>query len=199
MRLNRKLTTGWQASRRELARALWVALLFAVVAPAASHAQVEALTVDRALEAARTTMEASRYCFLVTLDEAGHPQARLMEPFPAEADMTVWMATSSTTRKVRQLRGDSRATLAYYDSEREGYVTLIGEARLVSDIEQRRRRWNPEWQDFFPAGPTGPDYVLIEFTPSRIEVMSLALEVGAGAFTPTVLARKGAEWVFAGE
>lgn len=199
MRLNRNLMTGWQASRHELARALTVALLLAVVLPAAGYGQGPALTVDRALEAARTTMEASRYCFLVTLDEAGHPQARLMEPFPAEADMTVWMATSSTTRKVRQLRRDSRATLAYYDWEREGYVTLIGEARLVSDIEQRRRRWRPEWQDFFPAGPTGPDYVLIQFTPSRIEVMSLALDVGEGAFMPTVLARMGAEWVLTGE
>ncbi len=185
--------------RRELLRGLKAAVLFVVVLPAASRAQGDTLTVGRALEAVRTTMEAARYCFLVTLDEAGHPQARLMDPFPPDADMTVWMATSLTTRKVGQLRHDPRATLAYYDWEREGYVTVIGVARLVGDIEERRRRFKPEWEGFYPAGPAAPDYVLIEFTPSRIEVMSLALEVGAGAFTPTVLARKGAEWVFAGE
>lgn len=196
MRLSREPAAGWHASRRQFARALGAALLCAVVPPAASHAQVDMLTVDRALEAARTTMDASRYCFLVTLDESGQPQARLMDPFPVEADMTVWMATRSTTRKVRQLRRDFRATLAYYDSQRESYVTLIGEARLVSDMEERRRRWKPEWQSFYLAGPTAPDYGFIEFTPSRIEAMRLAL--GAGAFTPTVLTREGSEWALAG-
>ncbi len=199
MKLSRKTVAGRRGSGGELVRGLAATVVLAVVAPAASHAQEQTLTVDRALEAVRTTMEASRYCFLVTLDEAGHPQARLMDPFPPEADMTVWMATNSTTRKVRQLGRDSRATLAYYDWEREGYVTLLGEARLVSDIEERRRRWKPEWQAFFPPGPTAPDYVLIQFTPSRIEVMNLALDVGAGAFTPTVLTREGAEWVLAGK
>ncbi len=199
MRLNRKTVAGRPGSRGQVVHSLAATVLLAVVAPAASNAQITTLTVDRALEAVRTTMEASRYCFLVTVDEAGHPQARLMDPFSPEADMTVWMATSSTTRKVGQLRHDSRATLAYYDWEREGYVTLIGVARLVSDIDERRRRFKPEWQSFYPAGPTAPDYVLIRFTPSRIEVMSLALDVGADAFTPTVLTREGAEWVLAGK
>lgn len=195
-------STKAMAGRRalhELVHALTATVLLAVVSPAASHAQGDTLTVDRALEAVRTTIAASRYCFLVTLDEAGHPQARLMDPFPPEADVTVWLATSSVTRKVGQLRHDSRATLAYYDWERQGYVTLIGDARLVTDLEERRRRWKPEWQSFYPAGPEAPDYVLIRFIPFRIEVMSMALDVGAGAFTPTVLAREGAEWVLAGQ
>ncbi len=199
MRIRERTVDGRRIWRGELLRVLKAASFFVVALPAASHAQSDTLTVGRAREAARTTMEAARYCFLVTLDEAGHPQARLMDPFPPEANMTVWMATSSATRKVVQLQHDPRATLAYHDSERQGYVTLIGEARLVTELEERRRRWKPEWQSFYPAGPTAPDYVLIQFTPSRIEVMSLALDVGVGAFTPTVLTREGAEWVLAGK
>lgn len=199
MRIRKRTDPGRRVWRRETLRGLKAAVSLVFVLPAASYAQGDTLRLGRALEAVRTTMEAARYCFLVTLDGAGHPQARLMDPFAPDADMTVWMATSLTTRKVGQLRHDPRATLAYYDWEREGYVTVIGVARLVGDIEERRRRFKPEWESFYPAGPAAPDYVLIEFTPSRIEVMSLALDVGVGAFTPTVLTREGAEWVLAGK
>lgn len=150
---------------------------------------------DRALEVARATMKAAAYCFLVTLDESGQPQARLMDPFDPEPDMTVWMATKPGTRKVRQIRRDPRATLAYYDAEGVGYVTLIGSARLVDDVEERRKRWKPEWQQFYPGGPTGDEYVLIEFTPTRIEVISVAHGVMEGSFTPTILEGEGSEWV----
>ena len=45
--------------------------------------------------------------------DLGQPQARLMDAFEPEADLTVWLATNARTRKVRQLRHDPRATLAY--------------------------------------------------------------------------------------
>jgi len=153
------------------------------------------LSEAKVLQAARETMEAARYCFLVTLDDTGQPQARLMDPFLPEDDMTVWLGTNANTRKVRQIRNDERATLAYYDATSMGYVTLVGTVRMVDDLEERREHWKPDWEEFYPDGPAADNYVLIEFMPSRIEVMSFVHGVMGGAFAPAALDRKGSGWV----
>jgi general stress protein 26 len=152
------------------------------------------------LQAVRATMTAAGYCFLVTLDASGHPQARLMDPFEPEGDLTVWMATNATTRKVGQLRKDARATLAYYDVDGIGYVTLMGVVQLVGDLEERSRRWKPDWRMFYPEGPTSQDFLLLEFVPSRIEIMSISRGVAADAtgFRPAILERQASTWLLAG-
>lgn len=129
---------------------------------------------DRAgvLEAAREIMETAGYAALVTFGPAGHPQARAMDPFEPDDDLTVWMGTNRTTRKVEELRRDPRATLHYFDPEGLGYVTLLGEAEIVEDPAERRSRWKPEWADFYPGGPEGPTYLLLRFVPHRLEIVS---------------------------
>lgn len=117
-------------------------------------------------------MEAARYAALVTLDAGGRPQARAMDPFAPESDLTVWMGTNRTTRKVEQLRRDPRATLYYFDPEGLGYVTLLGKAEIVDDLEERRARWRPEWADYYPGGPEGETYLLLRFVPHRLEIVS---------------------------
>ncbi len=148
------------------------------------------------LDAARATIAAAKFCFLITV-ESGQPQARLVNPFDPEADMTVWMGTNRKTRKVEQIRKNSRVTLAYPDIPGMGYVTLVGRARLVHSIEERRRRWKPEWAGFYPGGPEGDTYMLIEFKPERIEVMSVARKIASDplAWRPAILERKGKDWV----
>ena len=51
---------------------------------------------------------------------------------------------------------------------------------------------------FWPAGPEGDDYVLIKFTPFRIELMSIYRNVVPDPrLQPAVLVRDGEEWVVA--
>lgn len=152
---------------------------------------------DAVLAVARATMTAAKYCVLITVDETGQPQARVMQPFEPESDMTVWMGTKRTTRKVEQIRRNPRATLAYYDPESAGSVTLIGSARLVDDLKERKSRFVTGWQSFFPDGPTGNDYLLIRFTADRIEVLSFTQNVATKPFTwrPAILSRQAGDWV----
>ena len=152
-------------------------------------------SAESLLQVAREGMAEARYCFLITIDDLGQPQARLMDAFEPEADMTVWMATNARTRKVRQLRHDPRATLAYDAGGGDGYVTLIGRVQLVDDTEQRRQHWKSGWEAFYPGGPADPDYLLVRFTPSRIELMKISRGVGTGPFSPAVLVRQEANWI----
>jgi general stress protein 26 len=120
-----------------------------------------------------------------------------MEPFPPEPDLTVWFGTNPKTRKVRAIRRDARATLAYASANGDGYLTLVGNARIVDDPAEKSKRWKPGWKDFYEDNAAGSDYVLIECTPARIEIISVTYNLGMDprAFEPAVLARSGSEWV----
>lgn len=158
--------------------------------------QEGALSESRVLDAARQTISAAKYCFLITLDKSGQPQARLMEPLELEPDMKIWMGTHTRTRKVRQLRDNSRATVACYDAAGVGYASLLGRARLEESLAERRRRWKEEWRSFFPQGPEGKDFILIEFVPQRIEVMNYSLGIATDplAFRPAIVRREASVW-----
>jgi len=151
--------------------------------------------VESILETAKLVMKAAKYCFLITLDESGHPTARLMDPFDPEAGMKVWMGTNKNTRKVEQVKNDIRATLAYYDAEGMGYVTLIGKVRLVMDPMLKEKWWKEEWNAFYPDGNKSEVFCLIEFSPFRIEVMDISRKVLVNLFRPEIITLKNSFWV----
>jgi general stress protein 26 len=174
----------------------WTMLVALCLLPAADRGPSQPDEIAGLLQHVRTIMRADRYSFLVTLDKTGAPRARIMGAFEPDEAMTIWMATDPRTRKVAHLRRDPRAMMAYYDSKGGGYVTLSGRAEVVTDLAERRRRWTPEFARFFPGGPEGDAFVLIRFTPSRIEAMSFSLGVATRPFeyAPAVLVRDGSGW-----
>lgn len=124
------------------------------------------------LKAAREVMEKARYCALVTNAESGYPQARAIDAFAPEADMTVWIATNPVTRKVAEVKKDPRVTLYYYEPAGPGYVTLQGRATVVADPAEKAKRWKEDWAAFYKDKNRGDDYVLLRVTPVRLEVVS---------------------------
>ncbi len=152
--------------------------------------------VKQVLDAVQTTMKAEQYCFLITLDHSGQPQARMVAALSIESDLRVWIVTNPETRKVREIQEDDRATMAFYDGKGEGYATLVGKAHLVSDVDQKRKLWQFSLGAFFPAGPEGKDSILIEFIPSRVEIMHFHLKIGIYPFDfkPKVLVKEGDSW-----
>jgi len=154
-------------------------------------AQEPAARPDRAavIKAAREVAEAARFCTFVTLGEDGQPQARIIDVFPLEADLTAWIGTRSDTRKVGQLRRDSRATLLCFDAPSLAYVTLLGTAELVTDPADKARHWKSEWKGYYADENRGPDYVLIRLRPARVEVLSPGhgLYMGGGGMGPAIL------------
>ena len=124
----------------------------------------------RLVAAAREIMGAQTYCALVTIDETGRPQVRTMNPFPPEEDMTVWFATNTRSRKVREIRRDPRVTLYYSDHKTAiGYVALQGKAVLVEDMQEILKRKRAYWDQAFPGLK---NLVLIKVVPERLDVLN---------------------------
>jgi PPOX class probable F420-dependent enzyme len=150
----------------------WTLVVAGSVAAAQPASPAQPPEKERIVAAAAELMRAAGLCALVTLDAAGTPQARAMQPFAPEADLTVWMATNAGTRKVEQIRRDPRVTLFYLAPDGTGYVTLLGRATLVDDPAEKAKRWNPSWDAFYEDRNRGSDYLLLRVTPVRVEVVS---------------------------
>lgn len=126
---------------------------------------------DTLINVARELIAEARYCALITLDSTGHCHARAMEPFPPEDDMTIWFGTTRNSRKVQEIRNDPRVTLYYADCLGNGYLTIIGNAQIVDDQEEKTRRWNQNWESFYPDREK--DYILINVAPEQLDLLSM--------------------------
>ncbi len=154
------------------------------------------MTVENWLEVARATMESVDYCMLITVSESVGANARAMQPFQPEEDLTIWFAASPRSRKVREIGVDDRVTVTYENDAQGAYVTLLGRAQIVNDLALRKRYWRRRFVNFWPDGPEGEDYLLIKFVPHRVELMSTEHEIMPDALTqPAVLRREGETWV----
>jgi general stress protein 26 len=78
-----------------------------------------------------------------------------------------WFATDSSTAKLDELEADPNVNLAYYNLKSREYVSVSGEARVVTDRAKVRELWRPDWKAWFDddapdAGtPEDPRIVLI--------------------------------------
>src|SRR3954470_10540633 len=100
--------------------------------PAGPHRQT-------VLAAARDIIREARYATLVTIAADGQPQARIVDPFAPDSTFTVWIATNPATRKVGEIRRNSRVTLLYFNAPRSEYVTLIGTAQVDTTAAEKAR------------------------------------------------------------
>jgi general stress protein 26 len=145
---------------------LMPSLAAAQAARPAQHSRAEIIA------AARDVMEKARYCTFVTIGTDGHPQARIVDPLAPDANFTVWIATNPLTRKVDQIRRNPRVTLLCFDAGTSSYVTVLGRGALITDAAEKQRHWKDDWARIYSNGARGSDFMLIQVTPTRLEIVS---------------------------
>jgi len=127
-------------------------------------------TKDFLMQEAKEIILSAGNCTLITLDNEGVPRARIMDPFSPEEDFVVWFGTNSKSRKVDQIKNDTRVSLFYFDSNTTDYVLIHGKAQLVNDPFEKDKRWKAKWNDFYPNRTEG--YLLIKVSPIWMEILS---------------------------
>ena len=154
------------------------------------------LEAEHVVAVARATLEAADFCFLTMHGESDPTSTRLMHHFKPDADLTVWLGTSITSRKVRELRRTPRATVACLDPQRPAYAVLVGPVTVEERAEQWRRYWRDDWQAFWPAGPSAPDSVLLRLACERVEVLSFPAGIAPAPYglRPAVAVRDADGW-----
>jgi general stress protein 26 len=119
---------------------------------------------------ARDIIMQSGTCTLISLDSSGHPRARVMDPFPVDDDFVVWFGTNTKSRKVAEISADSRVVVHYYDKLQAAYVSIYGNADVITSEKHLKKYWKSSWQKFYPNYPDG--YALIKVVPEHIELLS---------------------------
>jgi general stress protein 26 len=158
--------------QRYCATALAIALAVqtaALAQDAASNPPSQASIIT----AATDIMRLARYCTLVTIGEDGRPQARIVDPFAPEADLTIWIATNPLTRKIQDIRRDPRVTLLYFNHAKSEYVTVLGTAQIETDPQLKASHWKTDWAGLYKDDNRGDDYVLLRVRPARLEVSAV--------------------------
>lgn len=142
----------------------------------------ESQTVEQILLVAKEITAKVPYCWVVTADQRGGANARVVQPFFSQQDQDGWSVrflTSGRSRKAAEIASSGRITLGYQYDPEQAYVTLVGAAHIIDDRGYLRDKWRAEWNVFFPKGPSDMDAVIVEVTVERIEMWNLVRKIGA--------------------
>lgn len=107
---------------------------------------------------------------LITLDKEGYPSARMMQTLATHEDFIIWLATKPNTKKIKQVKQNSRVSLYYTDKNSTGYVCIQGKAVLVEDAKAKQAHWKEGWEAYYTHPET--DMILIKIIPERMEMVS---------------------------
>jgi general stress protein 26 len=104
--------------------------------------------------------------------EGSQPIIRSMTPV-IEDDMSIWIITYSTSRKIKQIKKNPKICL-FFTKQPNGDKTVIvlGKAKIISDMKTKEYVWKICHYDptgYFPKGPTEPPFCLLKIIPSKIE------------------------------
>jgi general stress protein 26 len=135
----------------------------------------QVISRDSLLAAARTIIDSSSCQIFITVDENGKPHAREMSPFPPEKDWVIWLGTSQSSRKVKQIQNNPNVIVYYYQPKGYSYVSLAGKARLVNDPDKKAKYWVDGWKRYYPD--RDKNYILIEVTPENLELVSYKFNI----------------------
>ncbi|HVO74949.1 MAG TPA: pyridoxamine 5'-phosphate oxidase family protein [Ignavibacteriaceae bacterium] len=126
---------------------------------------------DSVIAAAHEIIGMQNYCALITIDSAGLPNVRTMNPYPVEDNMIVWMATNRVSRKANEIRNNPNVCVYFADHKAgTGYVAINGKAEVIDDkdllVKKKREYWEqavPDWKNVL---------VLIKVVPVKLEIVN---------------------------
>ncbi len=156
-------------------------------------------SVKSLLDVAQQTITEAGCASLVTVDESGHPSSRSVAAFAPDADFSkIVIGTHPDSRKTVHVLRDPRVVLSYVDGLNRGYLTVIGNAHIDDNIEEKKTYWVDRFSAFFPDGPESDEYQLMIVIPERLELRSFGLKVAEEPtrWSPVILERGTAgEWL----
>ena len=135
------------------------------------------------------------YGFLITATSEG-PRSRLVQHLRVDKDATIWAGTSPRSRKVTDIAVRPLVCYSVEDRAAFAYLTIVANAAVSDDAAQRRAKWDPGLAAFFPGGPEGDDFVLLQLSAVRIEMMNFAQRVHLDPYglVPAVIERHAGTW-----
>ena len=115
--------------------------------------------------------ENSLHAYLATCDD-DQPVVRPVSPIVGD-EISIWVTTFCSSRKVKQIQNNPKICLAFVEQPSgDKAAVVVGEAKIVPDLEEKKRIWNLAAFDLsqhFPEGPESSEFCLLKVIVGKIE------------------------------
>ncbi|MBC7385963.1 MAG: pyridoxamine 5'-phosphate oxidase family protein [Cryobacterium sp.] len=114
-------------------------------------------------------IEEIRIAMLVTVAKDGTLHSRPMGTQMEDFDGTLWFFTEANSGKAEEIDTEERVNVIYSEPKRELFVSVSGNASLVFDRAEMKKRWNPLYHAWFPKGLEDPNIALLKVSVEKAE------------------------------
>lgn len=110
-----------------------------------------------------------KMAMMVTQDAEGNLFARPMVAQERDENDQLWFFTGADSPKVHEIQVNSKVLLSYAESDGSCFVSVSGEASIVTDRAKIKELWDESLKTWFPQGSDDPNLCLIEVNPLSAE------------------------------
>ena len=123
------------------------------------------LSGAEAVEKLRSLVKAENICMFVTNLQHTPPDARPMATQEVDNEGNIWFMSRSDSSKNIELKEDARVQLFYNNKSSSEYLSVYGEAEILTDRSKIDQLWSPIAKAWFTQGKTDPSISLIKVVP----------------------------------
>ena len=106
--------------------------------------------------------------FIASVDAEGYPCCKAMlAPRVRDGVRTFYFTTNTSSRRVAHYRHQPKASIYFCDEAAFRGVLLRGTMTVCEDRGTKALIWRDGDTEYYPLGPTDPDYCVLRFTAER--------------------------------
>lgn len=109
----------------------------------------------------------STIAMLGTNGEDGFPNIKAMLKMENEGLKKIWFITNTSSKRVEQIKKNSKACVYFVDPNEFKGLMLIGNIKIFQDKSSRQHLWREGFERYYPLGVDDPDYSVLCFTGLR--------------------------------
>jgi general stress protein 26 len=122
------------------------------------------MELDYVMKESLALIESSPIAMLGSVDGKGFPNIKAMLNVEHEGFKKIWFSTNTSSKRVAQLRENSKACVYYVDQEKFKGLMLVGTVEILQDAVSLQRLWRPGFEKYYPLGVNDPDYTVLCFS-----------------------------------
>jgi general stress protein 26 len=130
---------------------------------------MENLSKRQTLRYLKDKIKNIRTAMLTTYTNANGYRSRPMGTADIDNSGNIWFFTNEYSPQNKEVFMDNTVSVTYSNPDNDAYVSVRGEAELISDRQKMKEFWNPFAKAFFPNGINDPKLTLIRIKPTNAE------------------------------
>ncbi len=151
---------------------------------------VKNLSDNAAVKKIQELVDASPICLFATQLSSKPLSIRPMGTMKVDSEGHLWFFSNKFSSKNKEIQDDAHVHLFYANNNDSEYLSIYGEAEILTDRKKIEELWNPIVRAWFHDGKTDADITLIKVNPeeayywdTRHNKMISLLKIFAGAVT----------------